>query len=42
MIEGLYVTINPDGKIKKHLSTKDGEVPFPDVSITDELIEFAE
>ena len=42
MIEGLYVTINPDGKIKKHLSTKDGEVPFPDVAITDELIEFAE
>lgn len=42
MIEGLYVTISPDGKIKKHLSTKDGEVPFPDLSIADELINFAE
>ena len=42
MIEGLYVTISPDGKIKKHLSTKDGEVPFPDLSVADELINFAE
>lgn len=42
MIEGLYVTITPDGTIKKYLSTRDGEVSFPDVSITDELIEFAE
>ena len=42
MIEGLYVTISPDGKIEKYLSTRDGEVPFPDVSISDELIEFAE
>ena len=42
MIEGLYVTINPDGKIKKHLSTKDGEVPFPDLSVADELIELSE
>ena len=42
MIEGLYVTISPDGKIKKYLSTRDGEVLFPDVSISDELIEFAE
>lgn len=42
MIEGLYVTITPDGIVKKHLSTRDGEVPFPDVSVTDELIAFAE
>ena len=42
MIEGLYVTISPDGKIKKHLSTKDGEVPFPDLSIADELIDLSE
>ena len=38
MIEGLYVTINPDGTIKKYLSTKDGEVPFPDRSIAEEVI----
>lgn len=42
MIEGLYVTISPDGIIKKYLSTRDGEVPFPDVSVADELIHFAE
>ena len=42
MIEGLYVTINPDGKIKKHLSTKDGEVLFPELSVADELIELSE
>lgn len=42
MIEGLYVTITPDGIVKKYLSTRDGEVLFPDVSITDELIAFAE
>mgnify|MGYP003294355683 CR=1 FL=1 len=38
MIEGLYVTISPDGTIKKHLSTKNGEVPFPDRSIAEEVI----
>ena len=42
MIEGLYVTINPDGKIEKYLSTKDGEVLFPELSVADELINFAE
>ena len=42
MIEGLYVTITPDGIVKKYLSTRDGEVPFPDVSVADELIAFAE
>lgn len=42
MIEGLYVTISPDGKIKKYLSSKDGEVPFPDLSIADELIDLSE
>lgn len=42
MIEGLYVTITPDGIVKKYLSTRDGEVPFSDVSVTDELIAFAE
>lgn len=38
MIEGLYVTVSPDGTIKKNLSTKDGEVTFPDQSITEELL----
>ena len=42
MIEGLYVTITPAGIVKKHLSTRDREVPFPNVSVTDELIAFAE
>ena len=42
MIEGLYVTINPDGKIEKYLSTKDGEVLFPELSVADELIELSE
>ena len=42
MIEGLYVTIRPDGKIEKHLSTKDGEVPFPAQTIAEELIELSE
>ena len=38
MLEGLYVTISPDGTIKKYLSTTDGEVPFPDRSIAEEVI----
>lgn len=42
MIEGLYVTVSPDGTIKKHLSTKDGEVTFPERSIAEELIAFSE
>lgn len=42
MIEGLYVTITPDGTIKKYLSTKDGEVSFPDRSVVEELISFSE
>lgn len=38
MIEGLYVTISSDGTVKKYLSTKDGEVPFPERSIAEEVI----
>lgn len=38
MIEGLYVPVSPDGKIKKYLSTKDGEVSFPERSIAEEVI----
>lgn len=42
MIEGLYVTVSTDGIIKKYLSTKDGEVPFSDRSVAEELISFSE
>ena len=42
MIEGLYVTVSPDGTIKKHLSTKAGKVSFPDRSVAEELILFSE
>ena len=42
MIEGLYVTVCPDGTIKKYLSTKAGKVSFPDRSVAEELISFSE
>ncbi len=42
MREGLYVTLTPEGIIKKHLSTKTGEVPLDNISIADELIQFSE
>ncbi len=35
---GLYVSISPHGRIKKHLSTESGEVPLKDTTISDELI----
>ena len=35
---GLYVSITPDGKIKRHLSTEHGEVPLKDTTVSDELI----
>ena len=35
---GLYVSISPDGRIKKYLSTESGEVPLKDTTISDELI----
>lgn len=40
--EGLYITLSPDGTIKRHLSTKSGEVPFDDTTIVDELIQLSE
>ena len=40
--EGLYISLSPDGKVKRHLSTKSGEVPLPDTTITDELIQLSE
>ena len=39
---GLYVSISPDGKIKKHLSTENGEVQLKDTTISDELIVLTE
>jgi len=35
---GLYVSLAPDGKIKRHLSTEKGEIPLSDTNICDELI----
>lgn len=42
MQEGLYVTLDPQGHIKKHLSTFLGEMPFEDTTIAEELIQFSE
>ena len=39
---GLYVSVTPDGKIKRHLSTADGEVPLEDITLSDELITLAD
>ena len=39
---GLYVSITPDGKIKRHLSTEHGEVPLEDTTIFGELISLSE
>ena len=35
---GLHISVSPDGKIKRHLSTTNGEVPLADVNIFDELM----
>ena len=40
--EGLYISFSPNGTIKRHLSTKSGEVPLPDTTIADELIQLSE
>ena len=40
--EGLYISLSPDGKLKRHLSTRSGEVPLPDTTIPDELIQLSE
>lgn len=39
---GLYISISPDGKIEKHLSTESGEVPLKDTTISEELISLTE
>ena len=40
--DGLYITLLPDGKIKRYLSTEKGEVPLSDTGICDELISLTE
>ena len=40
--EGLYISLSPDVKVKRHLSTRSGEVPLPDTTIADELIQLSE
>lgn len=39
---GLYISLLPGGKIKRHLSSDFGEMPLPDTSIEDELIALTE
>ena len=39
---GLHVSVSSDGKIKRHLSTANGEVPLADVTIFDELVALIE
>ena len=40
--EGLYISLSPDGTIKRRLSTRSGEVPLSDTTIADELIQKSE
>lgn len=42
MQSGLYVAFTPDGKIKRHLSTRKGEMPLDETTIADGLIQFSE
>ena len=35
---GMYVSVTLDHRIKRHLSTADGEVPLEDITVSDELI----
>jgi hypothetical protein len=39
---GLYISLLPGGKIKRHLSADFGEMPLPDTTIADELIALTE
>lgn len=41
-LTGLYISITADGKIKKHISTLNGDVQLPDTTVSEELISFAE
>ena len=42
MQTGLYVTLAPDGTIKRHLSTITEEMLLPDTTVAEELIQFSE
>ena len=42
IVIGLHVSVSSDGKIKRHLSTANGEVPLADVIIFDELVALIE
>lgn len=39
---GLYVSVSSDGKIKRNLTTRGGEVKIKATTIADEIIEFSE
>lgn len=39
---GLYISLLPGGKIKRHLTTDRGEMPLPDIAIADELVALTE
>ena len=41
-LDGLYVSITPEGKLKRHLSVRNREVPLEDTSVGAELIRFVE
>lgn len=41
-MDGLYVSITPEGKLKRHLSVQNREVPLGDTTIGNELIQFVE
>lgn len=39
---GLYISLLPAGKVKRHLSSDLGEMPLPDTTIAEELISLTE
>ena len=39
---GLYISLLPAGKVKRHLSSDLGEMPLPDTTIAEELIALTE
>ena len=41
-MDGLYVSITPEGKLKRHLSVRNREVPLEDTTAGNELIQFVE
>lgn len=41
-MDGLFVSITPEGKLKRHLSVRNREVPLEDATVGNELILFVE